>query len=296
MLAVDLPAQIEIDPNVPAGEVLWSTTVTPYLTAAGDCTGNASANMLLGGGGAANSAWNSFVSGVLGVGIRVKVLYRDCPQGYLSQSCSSSFGPSAPDPMLLVIELIRLDEEVGAGTLLSGISRWSWNGEAYAFFQTSRTVSVRLRRPPTCSVSSKGSIQAPLGNVAATTFKGVGSTSPARPFSIDLTCKGGNGVSTLDVYATLTDATKPDNRSNVLTLSPGSGAKGVGVEVLSGTTVLGYGPDSSALGNPGQWKAGTVFPGSSVFSIPLTAHYVQTEPVVTAGTANARATFTMSYQ
>lgn len=82
----------------------------------------------------------------------------------------------------------------------------------------------------------------------------------------------------------------------MLTLSPGSGATGVGVEILSGTTVLGYGADSNVLGNPGQWKAGTVSPGASVFSIPLTARYVQTDDVVTVGTANARATFTMSYQ
>jgi len=99
-----------------------------------------------------------------------------------------------------------------------------------------------------------------------------------------------------EAHVTLTDATNTGNRSNVLTLSPDSQAKGVGIEVLKGDTVLAYGPDSNATGNLNQWHAGTISTGMSTFSIPLTARYVQTDPVVTPGSANGRATFTMSYQ
>ena len=56
------------------------------------------------------------------------------------------------------------------------------------------------------------------------------------------------------------------------------------------------GPDSSAPENLNQWKAGAVSVGTSAFEIPLSAQYIQTTDTVTEGTANARATFTMSYQ
>ncbi|QKH36379.1 fimbrial protein [Achromobacter pestifer] len=166
----------------------------------------------------------------------------------------------------------------------------------FARFTLFQAISVRVRQPPTCSISSAGPIKASLGSFPAKSFKGVGSTSPARPVNIDLKCNGGDPGMSAEAHVTLTDATNTGNRSNVLTLSPDSQAKGVGIEVLKGDTVLAYGPDSNATGNLNQWHAGTISTGMSTFSIPLTARYVQTDPVVTPGSANGRATFTMSYQ
>ncbi|WP_256942965.1 fimbrial protein [Achromobacter xylosoxidans] len=242
---------------------------------------------------------NIYSIGVPGVGVRLTTLYKNCPQEYWQTTCLSIYSPSQPDLYKIRYELVKYGPiRPGGGVLPAGqtVGSFSYGGWGYVNFFYAGTTSVILKRQPTCSFSSNGAVQVSLATVSAGSFKGVGSTSSERPFKIDLSCKGGDGVTPMDAYVTLTDATDPGNRSKVLTLSPESGAKGVGVEVLSGTTVLGYGADSSALGNPGQWKAGTVSPGTSVFSIPLAARYVQTESAVTPGTGNARATFTMSYQ
>jgi len=111
-----------------------------------------------------------------------------------------------------------------------------------------------------------------------------------------LQCSGGDPNTSTNAYVTLTDATNPTNTSQVLSLTPTSQASGVGVQILNGTTVLGYGPDSAAPGNTNQWYAGNIAVGTSRFTIPLSARYVQTGATVTPGTANAQATFTMSYQ
>ncbi|WP_196493197.1 fimbrial protein [Burkholderia stagnalis] len=146
---------------------------------------------------------------------------------------------------------------------------------------------------PTCRVSTPA-ITVPLGNVRASTFTGVGTPSPSKPFNIELECSGIEAEKTLDVYTTLTDHTNPGNVSDTLTLAKDSTATGVGIQVLNGNTVVKYGPDSSAIGNKNQWKAGAA--GNGTFTIPLTARYVQTAPKVTPGTANGLATFTMSYK
>ena len=299
VLGIVLPSTIELNADVGVGQVMWSGTSTTRTLRNGVCSHAESVDfaMII---DLEKLAQNGvFDTGIPGVGARIKSRYRSCVSDYWPTVCESTFEGVAAPRVTIEYELIKTGN-VGSGALAccNDIAYWNPAGTKYyyATFRYGGTSTVRARRPPTCSFSSKDTIQTSLGVVSKTAFKGLGSTSPERPFKIDLSCKGGDGLSSLDVYATLTDATNPGNRSNVLTLSPGSGATGVGVEILSGTTVLGYGADSNVLGNPGQWKAGTVSPGASVFSIPLTARYVQTDEVVTVGTANARATFTMSYQ
>ncbi|WP_260427086.1 fimbrial protein [Burkholderia stagnalis] len=146
---------------------------------------------------------------------------------------------------------------------------------------------------PTCRVTTPA-ITVPLGNVPASTFTGVGSVSTGKPVNIVLECSGGNTGTFTNVYTTLTDHTNPGNVSDTLSLATDSTATGLGIQVLNGSTVIKYGPDSSAAGNTNQWKAGEA--GNGTFTIPLTARYVQTAPKITPGTANGLATFTMSYQ
>nr|WP_269114612.1 fimbrial protein [Burkholderia stagnalis] len=148
-------------------------------------------------------------------------------------------------------------------------------------------------KAPTCRVTTPA-ITVPLGNMPASTFTGVGSVSPSKPFNIVLQCSGGEtGVAT-NVHTTLTDHNDPGNVSDTLSLASDATATGLGIQVLNGSTVIKYGPDSSATGNTNQWKAGEA--GNGTFTIPLTARYIQTAPKVTAGMANGLATFTMSYQ
>lgn len=96
------------------------------------------------------------------------------------------------------------------------------------------------------------------------------------------------------IYVTLTDASTPSNRSNILSLAPGSTAKGVGLQVLKDWVPISYGPDSPAPGNPNQWFAKTSRAGA--IDIPLTVRYVRTPGALSPGTVRGMATFTMSYQ
>jgi type 1 fimbria pilin len=118
-----------------------------------------------------------------------------------------------------------------------------------------------------------------MGTVTVIGFSGVGSTSAARSFNIGVTCSGGDAGVTTRINAPLTDQTNPANQPSTLSLSNDSTAGGIGIQILNGSTVLGYGPDSATVGNPNQWSAGTT--GNGSFNIPLTSRYVQTASTVT---------------
>lgn len=149
-------------------------------------------------------------------------------------------------------------------------------------------------RKPTCQVSTP-SLALNLGQVSAQLFQGKDSVaaSATATGSITLDCSGGTGAA-LDVLITLTDQSNPANRSDRLSLTSSSTARGVALQLLHGSRLLSYGEDSSRDGNPNQWLAGSTDNG--LFSIPLTARYIQTGTFIQPGTANGIATFTMSYR
>jgi type 1 fimbria pilin len=145
---------------------------------------------------------------------------------------------------------------------------------------------------PTCRVQTP-SIGMPLGRVASRDFKGPGSHAGSVTQTIRLDCAGGTGGS-LDVWISVTDQTSPGNRSDRLSLTRTSTASGVALQLLRGNLLVSYGADSSAVGNPNQWHAGSTRNGA--ITIALTARYIQTERTIKPGVANGLASFTMSYR
>ncbi|WP_166738265.1 fimbrial protein [Achromobacter aegrifaciens] len=295
--------EITVDPDAPVGQVLKTVAfwANGYHSGAGTCL-TATVRMSFNGSGT-QVAPNVFATGIPGVGIRTKVTGGTCGTGYVPFSCTGRFSGAELPRVDFIYELIKTgpitSKTISSPTLFTMTDDYqhpATGSNRYAYVFIWGDLTVKVKQPPTCSVSSAGPIKRSLGSVPATSFKGVGSTSPERPFSIDLKCSGGDPGMSAEAYVTLTDATNTDNRSNVLALSPDSQARGIGIEILKGTTVLGYGPDSKVAGNVNQWHAGSVSTGTGTFLIPLSARYVQTDPVVTAGSANGRATFTMSYQ
>ncbi|WP_196487332.1 fimbrial protein [Burkholderia stagnalis] len=207
-----------------------------------------------------------------------------------------TFGPGTPDGEYGKLTIAFMKKgPITAGGAISGELGSMWGDMYYGPLISWRIDGAIVLNPqvPTCRVSTPA-ITVPLGNVQASTFAGVGTPTPSKPFNIELECSGIEAEKTLDVYTTLTDHTNPGNVSDTLTLAKDSTATGVGIQVLNGNTVVKYGRDSSAIGNKNQWKAGAA--GNGTFTIPLTARYVQTAPKVTPGTANGLATFTMSYK
>lgn len=157
-------------------------------------------------------------------------------------------------------------------------------------------VEVMLDKP-TCDVASDAHVvEVNLGEHHPRDFGGMGSGTVPQPFNLRLACQGGQGGDPLFVHVTLTDATDPGNRGDVLNLRSSATATGLGVQVLrpNGQPVS-YGADSPVVGNQGQFQAGSVVYGEAVFTVPLRARYVQTGRVVTPGSAGALATFTFAY-
>lgn len=196
------------------------------------------------------------------------------------------------------IEFVKIGLVTAAGTL-KGELAGSYIDNVIQYRSIYIRGGIQIRpKVPTCSVETKqiDVKMNPTGNdFTPKDFGGVGRTTPERDFSIQLNCAGGDPGTSTNAYVTLTDNSNSGNRSNLLSLTPDSGASGVAVQILKDGTPLGFGPDSSAASTPNQWRAGNIPEGQGVFTIPLTARYIQTGPLK-GGKANAVATFTMSYQ
>lgn len=156
--------------------------------------------------------------------------------------------------------------------------------------------SIEIGEPsrPTCSVSTS-TVAMPLGAVESRAFKGINSVAGTASASITLQCPAGNAEQY--VLVTLIDQTQPANRSDRLTLTANSTAKGVALQVLFGGRVITYGPYAGARSKA---HATEQLLGNSrangTFQLPLTARYIQTAATIEPGTANGLATFTLVYR
>ncbi|MDN7490201.1 hypothetical protein CFB40_15455 [Burkholderia sp. AU31652] len=155
---------------------------------------------------------------------------------------------------------------------------------------TSMTVTAR-----TCKITSGTSRTVTLPSLYSGSLKAVGDVATAKsaPFSFDLRCDAD-----LSIYATLSDVTNPANTSNVLSLGRGSGASGIGIQILKkgSDTPLRFGPDSSAKGNTNQWLVGRSTTANTMIQVPFEARYVKTAEKITPGIVEALGTITFSYQ
>ncbi|ATM74955.1 oxidoreductase [Serratia fonticola] len=152
--------------------------------------------------------------------------------------------------------------------------------------------------PTIITVTAKGCdidqsvLNFPMGEVSESVFNGVGSRSEGVSSTAYLTC-----ASNVTVAMVLTDQTDQTNTSNTVKLTSDSQAKGIGVQFFAGNTAQPFnlGPDSSLKGATNQIELVTSDSEDFKIEIPLTAKYVQTGEI-TAGSANALASITFSYQ
>lgn len=139
----------------------------------------------------------------------------------------------------------------------------------------------------TCSVN-QSKVSVPLATANTRAFPSVGSVFGPQSFALSLACASGARV-----FITLTDSVNPANRTNTLALTADSTAKGIGVQILNASGPVSYGADSATPGNTNQWPIGNSPNGQ--LQVPLTARYISIGSV-SAGTAKALVTFTLSYQ
>lgn len=168
---------------------------------------------------------------------------------------------------------------VGSGNLTNGLLA-TISADGVITYNINLTGTNRIV-PVACSVTNTA-ITVPMGNLPRNSFSGVGHQSDPVPFFVGLNCDSGTRVN-ITVDATADSSATP----GVIALtSAGSAgvASGVGIQLTYSGTPVTFGSQMPILTSPG-----------GVFNIPLIARYYQTLPTVQAGTANAQATFTMTY-
>ncbi|HEF5869492.1 TPA: type 1 fimbrial protein [Burkholderia cenocepacia] len=288
----------EFDPDsVPVGGVIYEATGAPIFNnkASSRATVSCSPGVYtyVAGAGVSDSS-GIYPTAIPNIGIRILAGPNRTAAPFKGDYVvNTSWDENYP----ITVQLIKTGDITAGGVLNGAYAAYragSVNGDLLVEYRFTSPVVVQPR-VPTCKVATP-EVTVPMGAVATVQFKGVGTTTVSRMFDIVLNCSGGNLGTSTNAYVTLTDATVPTNTSTVLSLRKGSTASGVGMQIRRSGTLVGFGPDSAAVGNINQWHAGTITQGQSALTIPLSVSYVQTGATVTPGSANARATFTLSYQ
>ncbi|MGY2138901.1 fimbrial protein [Pseudomonas reactans] len=231
-----------------------------------------------------------YASGIPGVGLRI--LHN---ANYVPQNWTLVPGRNMISVGEITLELVKVGDITGGGKIGSNLSSLNFlnildESSAMKAMYFRAPLEVKLANP-TCSVDT-AVMDVDAGSVNLSELAVTG-RSPAKNFTIDLTCSGGTGSATTDVYVTLTDQNQISNRTTQLTLTRG-GATGVVMEVNNKNGLVSFGADSQLPGNPGQWLEGSATNGA--FSIPLSVNYLQVDPNPQPGVANAVASYTLSYQ
>ena len=125
-----------------------------------------------------------------------------------------------------------------------------------------------------------------MGIVKSSSFNGVGSVAGEQGFSIPLNCEAGVKVG-LVVSAGGAGAWKENNGLIDLDSSSSSAtATGIKLQLLRSGVPIKLGVEGNVIFNSIQGP----------IDIPLSARYYQSAVPITAGSANATATFTMKYE
>ena len=280
-----------LNPNVSDGTVMYTSS---FLTVAPSnnpvtCTGGLG-TLRFDGMTTPDTQYTAYPTNIPGIGLRFDVTVPSVGTLPTAKSVTLTNIPS----MSFTIKLVKIGP-IASGGVISGrimkvMAQYGTTSQSDFFYVTlNGNVALNWTRP-TCAATTSD-IRVPMNDVPIATLR-AGGTSQPKSFSIDLTCSG--GTTSTPVYIAMSDQSNPANTSSILSLTSGSTAKGVGIQVLrnNGSAIVSYGPESSTTQ---RWmEKATATNGN--FSIPMTAHYVATgTQTLSAGSAVGIATFTISY-
>lgn len=191
--------------------------------------------------------------------------------------------PRQPITGMMNIAYYKTSEVTGSGTVSPGIvaayilrNNGTWQNESNVSVS-----SLTITTIP-CEVNQT-IISVAMGDVEKKQFKGVGTwpdDSNTKNFDIPLTCNPDAKVN-VQIDGDIQNASQ-----GVINLTASNNtATGVGVQLLFNDTPL-------KLGTPFYIGTTTI---NGLYNIPLQARYYQIANTVTAGEANATATFTLTY-
>ncbi|EOC1299822.1 fimbrial protein [Cronobacter dublinensis] len=288
-------SSIAVSSTLPVGSAIPGSDETVNIN--GSCPNDAAGSVIIacyyGSGSEVAGMPGVYETGVEGIGISLvndkgqRVIgggtacdTRNTPLGYLSTDGKNTFNFN------VTLALVKTATTIGSGSLQQsqttfglGVYQHSAIGQpnhiAYSGNITYKAV--------TCSVDPK-SLYITLGNLPASTFKGIGSGSGFYNFSVDVTCNDrvtvGVKVSSANGYA----STQP----SVIKLTPEQGiASGIGVQILTN----GQNTDFDHYVSVGEVSA-----ANTTLRIPFAIQYYQTDSTVTPGAADSIATITVAYR
>ena len=284
----------DFDPNVPLGTVLYRAN-----SSANGPGGKAICPFRIGPAvyavpfGLGMGGWNTYKTPIEGIGIRVKGGFNQ--QEWWPQQ--ADFGDLTSINLVsagsFTIELVKIGKITAGGRISGAIGETTFVNYGYIarrIYIQGEGIEVRPR-VPSCALQTKTVSVELEGDISELTDKSAG---PTKDFNLRLQCSGGDANTTTRMFIVFSDSTTPSNRSSTLSLSSDSEAKNVGIEILrENGELVRYGPESGA---ENQWMVGEF--GNVPVDIKLRARYVGTSMSLkpTVGTANAFATFTISYK
>lgn len=276
----------------PVGTVLATSSSTISTTGIG---GSCLVTALFLSGSPANGG--IFTTGVTGLGVKL-YFSNGAARTQITSGLQDSLAVNmtGPGTLTTVSAELVVTGPVSSGTLNAlpsvnisflavglGCGVLSLTNQTLTVTATNGTVTAQ-----TCQVTNSA-ITVNLPPVSAQNLSAAGRTAGTTRFVIPLNCAGANA----QVYVLLTDATDPANTTGLLSLKPASTAGNVKLQLLKGDGgAVSYGPESAVAGTTNQWLVG---PASGTTGVSLSAQYYATASA-TAGTVQAAALFTMSYQ
>ena len=220
-----------------------------------------------------------YPTGVPGVGYQL--IHADNPSQFMSPYPDNSSGSAFAGAAFSIgttLQLVQTGPITNGSVLQAGtLANWQWGSIAPEFFVLTNSITFVA---PACVVNTTN-IAVTLPTVLTSAFSGKDSTTGATPSSIQLTCPSG-ATSQLSIMFAAQNGSPP-GYNNVLT-NTGSAA-GLGVELIYNSASVVFGSTTFV----GTTPAGGL-------SIPFSARYHAVSAAVGAGSVNAAATFTLSYQ
>jgi type 1 fimbria pilin len=219
----------------------------------------------------------TYASGIEGVGIRITI-----NSGMVTTFITSQTIPGDGVTPLYVerveVEFIKTGE-ITPGVLPTGdlvtIQMQDNAGIRKAFTVDIGNVIVKQ---PSCYITGNSAIPVAMGTAKKEDFKGINSTLTPVDVQIPLQCSAFTAVNiSFDAIST--------HGNGIIDLAKGS-AEGVGIQLKMNNKAVEFNKKSLVTETTEQGR----------FTIPLTAAYIQTEEVITGGTANAVANFTVTYE
>ncbi|EOU9536672.1 fimbrial protein [Cronobacter dublinensis] len=288
-------ASIAVSSSLPVGSAIPGSDETVNIS--GNCPNDIAGSVIIacyyGSGSEVAGMPGVYNTGVAGIGISlvndkgqrvvgggVSCDTRNTPLGYLSTDGRNTFNFN------VTLALVKTATTIGSGSLQQPQTKFGMGVYQHSAIGSPNEISYSgniTYKTVTCSVDPK-SLYVTLGNLPASTFKGIGSGSGFYNFDVNATCNDrvtvGVKVSSANGYA----STQP----SVIKLTPEHGmASGIGVQILTN----GQNTDFDHY-----MSVGEVPDANATLRIAFAVQYYQTAATVTPGVADSIATITVAYR